>query len=548
LRVLYFGTMISVGNLLKRDEREAVSKYLGNPAASAGGPKPEAFCKDRAVRLSTNPAAGSTWNGWSGSPGNSRFQAKGLTLDQTSKLKLKWAYGFDGDIIAFSQPTVIDGTVFVGSASGLVQALEAKTGCTKWVFQANGPVRAAITVSGNTLLFGDQVGWFYAVNAITGKQLWRKRVETHEAARMTAAATVSNGIVYVPVASWEETRALSAGYPCCTFRGSLVALRVSSGAQVWKTYMIPEPAKLLGKTPEGLEKWGPSGAAIWTAPTVDTKRGVAYVTTSDNYSEPATETSDAVVAVRLRDGRVLWSKQTTPGDIFSGFCVSRGGCPGPDFDFASSAILVTAENGRDLILAGQKSGIVYALDPDKNGAEVWQARVGKGGVNGGVQWGMASDGQRVYAANSDVGRSSAPNPDPNDPRPVPFDPKQGGGLTALRVTDGRKEWYTAPVGCPADAKPGCSPAQSSAVTAMPGVIFSAALDGHLRAFAAEDGRLLWDFDTVRSFDTVNGVRANGGAIDGPGAVVAGGMVFVNSGYARTGGMAGNVLLAFGPEE
>jgi polyvinyl alcohol dehydrogenase (cytochrome) len=218
-----------------------------------------------------------------------------------------------------------------------------------------------------------------------------------------------------------------------------------------------------------------------------------------------------------------------------------------DFDFGSSAVLVNAD-GRDLILAGQKSGVVFALDPDKQGAEVWQVRVGKGGVNGGVQWGMASDGQKVYVANSDVGRSEAANPDPNDPRPVPFDPKQGGGLTALRVSDGRKEWYTAPIACPPNAKPGCSPAQSSAVTAMPGVVFSSAVDGHLRAFAAEDGKLLFDFDTVRSFDTVNGVRANGGAIDGPGAVVAGGMVFVNSGYARTGGMAGNVLLAFGPEE
>jgi len=548
LRVLDFGTMISVGYLLKRDEREAVSKYLGAPGAPTGAPRAAAYCKDRTVRLSANPAPGSTWNSWSASPGNSRFQSTGLTIDQTRKLKLKWSYGFDGDVIAFSQPTVIDGNVFVGSASGLVQALDAKTGCIKWTFQADGPVRAALTASGNTLLFGDQIGWFYALNATNGKRIWRKKVEAHESTRLTGAATVYNGIVYVPVASWEETRALNDGYPCCTFRGSLVALRVSNGSQVWKTYMIPEPAKFIGKTPEGFEIWGPSGSGIWSAPTVDEKRGVIYVTTSDNYSEPATLTSDAVLAVRIRDGKVMWSRQTTPGDIFNGYCFPRNICPGPDFDYGSSAILVTAEGGRHLVLAGQKSGIVYALDPDKDGAEVWQARVGKGGVNGGVQWGMAADGQKVYAANSDVGRSSATNPDPNDPRPVPFDPEQGGGLTALRITDGKREWYTPPPVCPPDAKPGCSPAQSAAVTAMPGVIFSGALDGHLRAYASEDGRLLWDFDTVRTFDTVNGVRATGGAIDGPGAVVAGGMVFVNSGYARTGGMAGNVLLAFSVEE
>ncbi len=548
LRVLDFGTMISVGYLLKRDERDAVSKYLGTPGAPSGEPKSSAYCPDRTVRLSASPGAGTTWNSWSASPGNSRFQANGLTIDQTRKLKLKWAYGFEGDVIAFSQPTVIDGTVFVGSASGLVQALDAKTGCTKWTFQADGPVRAALTFASNTVLFGDQIGWYYALNALTGKQVWRKKIETHESTRLTGASTVYNGIVYVPVASWEETRALNDGYECCTFRGSIVALRVSDGTQVWKSYMIPEAPKRRGKNKLGVTMWGPSGSGVWSAPTVDAKRGVLYVTTSDNYSEPATKTSDAVLAVRIRDGKILWSQQKTADDVFNGYCFPRMECPGMDFDFGSSAILVTTEGGRDLILAGQKSGIVYALDPDKQGAQVWEARVGKGGVNGGVQWGMATDGQKVYAANSDVGRSEAANPDPNDPRPVPFDPKQGGGLTALRVTDGKREWYSAPIACGADAKPGCSPAQSAAVTAMPGVIFSAALDGHLRAFASEDGRMLWDFDTMRPFETVNGVRASGGAIDGPGAVVAGGMVFVNSGYARTGGVAGNVLLAFAPEE
>ncbi len=181
---------------------------------------------------------------------------------------------------------------------------------------------------------------------------------------------------------------------------------------------------------------------------------------------------------------------------------------------------------------GQKSGTVYALDPDKDGKIVWEARVGKGGVNGGVQWGMASDGRNLYAATSDVVRRGAAG----------YDPKEGGGLTALRIRDGQKVWYAAPPPC--GDKMGCSPAQSAAVTVIPGVVFSGSLDGHLRAFSTEDGKVLWDFDTVRDFDTVNGVKANGGGVDGPGAVVSGGFVFVGSGYARTGGMGGNVLLAF----
>jgi len=279
---------------------------------------------------------------------------------------------------------------------------------------------------------------------------------------------------------------------------------------------------------------------VWSAPTIDVKRGRLYVGTGNNYSEPATATSDAIVAVDLKTGRIAWTRQIQPGDILNGNCQSKNTCPGPDYDFGASPILEHlvdgGDGGRDLVLVGQKSGIVYALDPDHDGQIVWQARVGKGGINGGVQWGMASDGRNVYAATSDVVRRGVAG----------YDPKEGGGLTALRIRDGAKAWYAAPPPC--GDKVGCSPAQSAAVTAIPGVVFSGSLDGHLRAFSTEDGKVLWDFDTVRDFATVNGVKASGGGIDGPGAVVSGGTVYVGSGYQRTGGMGGNVLLAFGAGE
>jgi polyvinyl alcohol dehydrogenase (cytochrome) len=221
--------------------------------------------------------------------------------------------------------------------------------------------------------------------------------------------------------------------------------------------------------------------------------------------------------------------------------------PDPDYDYGSSVLLEKLDNGRELLLVGQKSGVVYALDPDRKGEMVWQVRVAKGGINGGVQWGMASDGQRVYAATSDVVKppDGRANPDPLDPRPILVDSTQGGGLTGLRIGTGEKVWYTPPAAC--GPKPGCSPAQAAAVTAIPGVVFSGSMDGHLRAYSAEEGRILWDFDTVREYETVNGVKASGGSISGPGTVVVGGMVFVNSGY-RSGSMPGNVLLAFAPEE
>jgi polyvinyl alcohol dehydrogenase (cytochrome) len=497
------------------------------------------------VKLAGSPKL--AWNGWSPSAANTRYQpgdGAGLTLDQLRRLKLKWAYGFDGDIMAFAQPSVLDRYLFVGSASGIIQALSTDSGCVHWTYQASAPVRAAILAvpmgDKHALLFGDQYGWLYSLDAETGRLLWKKRVEPNESVRLTAAPVAYQGSVYVGVASWEEGRTSNPEYPCCTFRGVVAALRIKDGSQVWKTYTIREKPRQTGKN-----QWGPSGASVWGAPTIDARRGLLYVTTGDNFSEPATNMSDAVVALELGTGRIAWSKQTTPGDVWNSSCSQKNNCPGPDYDYGSSVLLEKDVNGRELLLAGQKSGVVYALDPDKKGEIVWQVRVAKGGINGGVQWGMASDGQRVFAASSDVVRMPGSNSDPLDPRPRPLDPTQGGGLTALRIGTGEKVWYTPPVAC--GERPGCSPAQPAAVTAIPGVVFSGSEDGHLRAYSAEEGNVLWDFDTVREYQTVNGVPGSGGSLSGPGAVVVGGMVFVNSGYGRAG-IAGNVLLAFAPEE
>ena len=493
LRALDSGAMMAVAFTMYRDERIAVASYLGTKAPIAAPPA-SAFCADRTVKLAEAPK--SSWNGWSPGSGNARFQsaeAAGLSLDQVRRLKLKWAFGFDGDVTAFAPPTVIDGQVFVGSAAGVIHAMRAETGCLQWVYQANGPVRSSIVAvplgRQHALLFGDMTGWFYALQAETGKLLWKVHIETHDSTRLTGAPVAYNGTVYVPVASWEETRSADPEYPCCTFRGSVVALRIRDGAQLWKTYMTAAPTQT-GKNARGTPQFGPSGVGIWSAPTVDAKRGVLYVATGDNYSSPATDTSDAVIALNLATGRIVWSKQVTAGDAFNSSCVGdRVNCPaesGPDFDFGSSAILISGPDGRDVLLAGQKSGIVYALDPAKKGEIVWQTRVGQGGINGGVQWGMATDGQRVYASVSDVGRTRQTNP--LDPRRYVLDPKQGGGVTALRVADGSRDWHVSPAPCPAGAPSGCSPSQPGAVTAIPGVVFATSVDGHIRAHSAENGR------------------------------------------------------------
>src|SRR5690606_21026711 len=389
---------------------------------------------------------------------------------------------------------------------------------------ADGPVRTAMVVAPidatrHALFFGDQSGGFYALAAETGALLWRARPEEHEATKLTGAPLAHDGVVYVPVASWEESRPLNPDYECCTFRGSIVAYRSRDGERLWKSYLVTEEPELIGETGRGVPMFGPSGAGTWSAPTLDAARGVLYVTTGNNYTGQTAHT-DAVVALDIATGDIAWSSQLTPGDEFNLYCRQQPeGCPGADYDIGASAVHVVLPDGRERLLIGQKSGVVFGLDPADEGRVLWEARVGEGGINGGVLWGMASDGDKVYAAVSDLARRQQPDRDAVDPRPNGVDPTRGGGLTALNVVDGSRMWHAPPPVCP-DTQPVCSPAQPAAVSAMPGVVFSGAVDGHLRAFSAADGRVLWDFDTAREFEAVNGVPARGGSIDGDGAVIA----------------------------
>jgi polyvinyl alcohol dehydrogenase (cytochrome) len=279
------------------------------------------------------------------------------------------------------------------------------------------------------------------------------------------------------------------------------------------------------------------------------------VTTGDNYSDPPTDTSDAILAFDAETGELVWSRQITAGDAHNLACFQGipTNCPkanGPDYDFGSSAVLVDLLGGKRALIGTQKSGVVTAVDPDRRGEILWQRRVGRGGKLGGVQWGAAADESKLYVAVSDVKVDSV---EPGAPgaqfslgnSALLLDNKVGGGLHALNLETGDKIWQTAHPGC--NNVPGCSPAQSAAVTAIPGIVFSGGLDGHLRAYSAEDGRIVWDVDTKTEYRTVNGVPALGGSIDGPGPVVVGGTVYVNSGYRFFGTLPGNALLAYSVE-
>ncbi len=544
LRALESGVMRTQGESLSADERNAVAKYLGTSAQGSS----RNLCKSGTAWATA--ATAESWAGWSPGDANWRFQtpgAAGLTAAQLPKLKLRWAYAFEGGTNMRAQPAVYRGRVILGGPDGSVVALDSKTGCTHWQSKATAQIRTGVAVAivkGRALAFlGDTAGFVSAFDAETGTTVWKRRIDDHPATLASATPVFHEGRLYVGAASYEESSAARPDYPCCTFRGSVSALDAATGAVVWKTWTVPETASAQLDNKKGRKLMGPSGVGVWAAPTVDASKGVLYVSTGDNYSDPPTALSDSVLALALADGQLVWSKQLLAGDAFNVACAAGPNCPdsnGPDHDLGGSPMLVSLAGGRRAILVGQKSGQMHALDPDKKGALIWSTRVGKGGTLGGIQWGPATDGKQVYAAVSDLGFRRAPNGKGSEP-----DPDNGGGISALRVDNGEIVWKTPSPGC-GDRRP-CSPAQSAAVSAATEFVLSASLDGHLRAYDTGTGKILWNFDAAREFPTVNGVKGNGGAFDAGGPVVAAGMVFATSGYGQWGSLPGNVLLAFGVE-
>jgi polyvinyl alcohol dehydrogenase (cytochrome) len=554
LAAMETGPMITMANNRSAVERRAIAEFVTGKSFSdplVTAPSPQAMCK--AASAAFDPAKGPSWSGWGRDISNTRFQdaaGAGITAATVARLKLKWAFGFPGDLQSYGHPTLAGGRVFVGSWGGKVYSLDAATGCIHWFYDAAAGVRAAVTLGRiqtpagprEAAFFGDVAGNVYAVDAARGELLWQVKADTYPVARVNGSPVFHNGRIYVGVASGEEAAGSVPSYECCRFRGSMVALDAATGRQIWKTYTIAEEPKPTKKNAAGTQLWGPSGAGIWATPVIDPVRNALYITTGNNYSDPPSSMSDAFVAIDLDSGRVLWSKQMTASDAYVSACrmVDKTNCAdsnGPDFDFGASPILTTLASGRRVLLAGQKSGMVHALDPDDNGAILWQTRVGRGGTMGGVQWGSAVDRDNIYVALSDIKRVPLAYSQSTD-----ADPSQGGGMFALKLATGERVWYTAPPGC--GARPRCSPAQSAAVSAIPGVAFSGSVDGHMRAYSTADGSVLWDVDTIREYTTVNGVPGRGGSIDGPGPVIGGGMLFMNSGYPTAGGTPGNVLLAF----
>ena len=498
------------------------------------------------AKLMPNPCPGNSpigdlsakplWNGWGNDISNARFQSAkgaGLSADQVPNLKLKWAFGFPGAEEVYGQPTVAGGRVFLGVDTGAVYSIDAESGCVYWSYQADAGVRTAISIGPGKgkgapkygIYFGDIRANVYMLDAATGKEIWKVKVEDHPVAKITGAPMLYEDRLYVPVSSQEERSAgWSTVYPCCTFRGSVVALDASNGHTIWKTYPVQDAPKPTTKNSNGVQQYGPNGGAVWNTPTIDAKNHAIYIGTGDAYTNPVSRNTDAIMALDMKTGKVMWSIQDTEkdawlsgcgGEIKSENCLSPAEI-GPDYDFGASPILRTLPNGHRILVAGQKSGMVWGHDPDREGTVVWKAQLVKKLALGMITFGGAADDQNAYFG------------------------LRTGGVAAVRMDTGEQKWFT-----PIDPAPGPGPkGETSAITAIPGAIFSGGWDGMLRAFSTDDGHLLWQYNMIRSYDTVNHVPAKGGSMAAPGPTVAGGMVFVGSGYVFTTGTPGNALLVF----
>ncbi len=538
LAAMATGIMRQQAAHLSADEQRLIAEYLARTPAEAwrqeeAGPP---VCAGEHARFDrTDPPAPVLWG-----HDNRRFvsrQAGGLTSEEVPRLRLKWAFAHPAAQRARSQPAIGWGAIFVGSQDGTVWALDLETGCVRWRTRVSAEVRTGIVLDAETgrAYFGDVLARAHALDAMTGRPIWSTKVSDHPNATITGTPSLGGGQLFVPVSSLEVTSAADPAYACCTFRGQVVALDPASGRERWRTFTVPEVPRTQGRTAAGTQILGPSGAPVWNSPTYDPARNRLYFGSGQNYSSPADGNSNAVHAVDAATGRRLWVTQLTAGDAWNVGCmIGNANCPaeqGPDLDVAASPILLG-----DMLLVGQKSGEAFGLDSE-TGAIRWRRRLGHGGTQGGVHFGMATDGVRLFVPINDMA-------DTRDARR--YDPRQrGAGIHALDPRTGRLLW-SQPANNVCRDSPYCDPGISAAVTAIPGAVIAGHLDGRLRAYAAASGRLLWETDTTRPVRTLSGVTATGGSMSGPGPAVARGHLVVNSGYGLYYHMPGNLLLVFSP--
>jgi len=547
LHTLNEGSMQAMSVKLSDEEKQQVSEFIAGSTESEKQ-YPLLMCETTSKEFdyTNHPFA----SGWGIDRQNTRFipgEIAQLGKSDLSKLKLKWAFAYPNMLRARSQPTLVGGGIVVGSQDGSLYFLDEESGCVRWAYRSTAEIRSGITVSdweGDTktdqppiAYFADLIARVHAVNMDTGELVWMSKVDEHPTATTTAQPVLYKGTIYQPVSSLEEAAAAEPSYSCCTFRGSVVALDALTGEEKWKSYTIIEEPKQVGVSSAGQPIFAPSGSPVWNTPAVDEKRGLLYMGSGGNYSSPSQETSDALLAMDIESGEIKWIRQTTAGDAWNVACFpfvpSQANCPienGPDVDYAAAMVHVM-EGDNEMMVGAQKSGDVYGIDPNTTEI-IWHQKPGRGGNQGGINFGLAADGSTVFVPVADYDDDLLPI---EDARP---------GLFAFNAFTGEPLWSSLTKNVCGDREH-CDPGISAPVTAIPGVVFAGHLDARLRAYDSATGEVIWEYDTFQNMPTVSGEVAHGGSISGAtGPLIANGKVYANSGYGIYFHTPGNVLMVF----
>ena len=547
LRTINEGIMSEQASHLSEEEKIQIVEYIVRQDRKNFPKEAELnYCKSSDMNFDLREAPEPYGWGYN----TSRFIPKksgGIDSKNIKNLTLKWAFGFPYSQRARSQPLFAMGSIFVGSQSGDIYALDVKTGCVKWNFTASGEVRTGIIMdqweNGKKpnkrpyIYFGDILANEYALDAQTGELIWKIKSDDHPNATRTATSAKFEDILFIPISGLEVIPAFDDKYECCTFRGGLLAVDSRTGKTLWRQYSIPVPAKYSGNTSIGTRMFGPSGAPIWTSPNVDKKRRYVYIGTGENYSTPADDSSDAIIAYNIDTGEEVWRRQTLAGDAWNLACMGKGkpNCPkefGPDMDYSASSITIDLGD-RDILIAGQKSGYVYGIDPD-TGKILWSNPISGGGTQGGIHFGMAAEGKTVYAPINDMQNT-------HDGK-VWLNRKPG--MHSLDAETGNIIWSNISDKECKDIDYNCDPGISAAVTAVPGAVIAGHLDGNIKVYDKENGNILWSYNTLRDFESISGSPAYGGSFSGSGPSIRNGYMAINSGYGIYNHMPGNVLLLF----
>jgi polyvinyl alcohol dehydrogenase (cytochrome) len=484
-------------------------------------------------------------------------QQSGLTSADLRTLELAWAIAFPKTSGLRTSAVIVGSTMFYAPVpTGKVLALDTRSACVKWAYDAAGPLRSSLSygdIGGGrmALIFGDARGNVHTVDAKSGTQIWQVDARHEAFGGITGAPVLTGNRIIVPISASGVGRGADPKYECCEGHGDVVALDASTGRKLWTAHTM-EDAKYTGRVSStGVKQRGPSGAPIWSTPSIDVQRGLVYAGSGQATSLPATPTSDAVLAIDLASGELKWSFQALARDVWHLGCQfdpARSGpnCPSAedsvlkDYDFGAGVVIGKGHDGRDILLAGQKSGDLWGLDPDARGKVLWRQTFGMGSPLGGIHWGLAIDDERVFAAVND--------PILGEPGFVPQP-----AMHAVAIDTGKVLWSKA-------VQPDCGNGRQQrfalcneryGLSAAPLVIdksvVAGAIDGRLYIYDAASGDIVWQYDTLRDFPTLNGIEGKGGSIESQSVFAGAGMLFVGSGYGQFSQAPGNVLLAFKPK-